>query len=704
MTVVSAPRALCAAVILLAGCEATREASTGEARPAPVDAERIVAASDDEWLSHGRTYDEQRFSPLSDIDTDNVHRLGLAWYADLPTRRGIEATPIVADGVLYTTASWSMVFAYDAASGRERWRYDPQVPRVTAGKACCDAVNRGVALWGDHVFVGTLDGRLVALNKDTGEVAWEQLTVDPNRNYTITGAPRVAEGLVLIGNGGADMGVVRGYVSAYDAQTGELRWRFFTVPGNPADGFENPAMEMAAATWTGEWWKHGGGGTAWDAIVYDPELRLVYIGVGNGAPWNQRIRSPGGGDNLFLSSIVAVRADTGEYVWHYQTTPGEVWDYTATQPIVLADLEIDGVTRKVLMQAPKNGFFYVIDRETGDFISAKPYANVTWASEIDEAGRPVEAANARYPGDDVQFLEPGPGGAHNWHPMSYSPTTGLVYIPVIPSAFGYQNVPPHHRRPGTVVMGVDYSAFGPPESLADADMPAFPAGYLSAWDPVAQRERWRVEHVASWNGGTLATAGNLVFQGTADGTFKAFAADTGRELWSSPTYTGVMAGPITYRIDGIQYVAVMAGWGGVLAIHATPFLKGIAKDNHSRVLVYRLDGDDALPVPEETPSREMPEPPPMTLSEDRVTQGKQLFDRYCQYCHGAGAIAGGLVSDLRYSSHAVHDAWTDIVLKGQLVAAGMPAFSDYLSDDEAQAIRAYVIARASAERARRASH
>ncbi len=700
------PAPLLACLLWISGCGQQPDVlDSATTSLQPVDGARIEAAAKEEWLSHGRTYSEQRFSPLDQINEINVGDLSLAWFADLPTSRGIEATPLVADGVLYTTGAWSIVYAYDAVNGRELWRYDPKVPRVIAAKACCDAVNRGPAIWSNYVYVGTLDGRLIAIDRHSGELAWETLTVDPNLNLTITGAPRVAEGNVLIGNGGADMGPVRGYVSAYDSQTGDLNWRFYTVPGDPRNGFEDPGMKMAAETWTGEWWKIGGGGTAWDAIVFDPELRLVYIGVGNGAPWNQRIRSPGGGDNLFLSSIVAVDIDSGEYVWHYQTTPGEVWDYTATQSIILADLEINNASRKVIMQAPKNGFFYVIDRETGELISAEPYSDVTWASRIDLAtGRPVEHENARYPGDEVQLISPGPGGAHNWHPMAYSTLTKLAYIPVIPSAFPYQNAQPRNLRPGPVEMGVEYGGFSPPDNLADEDIAGFPAGYLSAWDPVTQQERWRAPRRTTWNGGVLATGGNLVFQGTANGFFQALRADNGELLWSRETYTGVMAGPISYSIDGDQFVAVMAGWGGVLATHAPAFLDGVATQNYSRVLVYKLGGDASLPAPTSKSTRAVP--PAIETSQENAAlgDGKLLFDRYCQFCHGAGAISGDQIPDLRYSGAAVHEIWHAIVVEGQLEAAGMPQFGDYLSESESESIQTYILDRAAQIRQHEESH
>ena len=363
--------------------------------PAPVDHARLRAPEPGQWLSVGRTYDEQRFSPLAQINDRTVGRLGLAWFADINTERGMEASPLVIDGVLYNVQPWNVVTAYDAKTGRVLWSYDPEVPLRFGRMACCDIVSRGLAAWQGKIYVATLDGRLIALDAANGRPVWSVPTVDNSKNYTITGAPRVFDGKILIGNGGAEMGV-RGYVSAYDAETGAQLWRWHTVPGNPADGFENPAMEMAAATWTGEWWKGGGGGTVWDNLSYDPALGLVYIGTGNGSPWAQKWRSPGGGDNLFLASIVALRADTGEYVWHYQTVPGEEWDYTATQQMILADIPLGGRTRQVLMQAPKNGFFYVLDRATGELLSAEKIAPINWASHVDMAtGRPVENPAAR---------------------------------------------------------------------------------------------------------------------------------------------------------------------------------------------------------------------------------------------------------------------------------------------------------------------
>ncbi|HXG95382.1 MAG TPA: PQQ-dependent dehydrogenase, methanol/ethanol family [Blastocatellia bacterium] len=645
---------------------------------------RNADARKSDWLTHGRNYSETRFSPLNQINASNVKNLGLAWAFDTESTRGLEATPIVVDGVIYTTGSWSVVFAIDARTGKLLWKYDPQVPGSYGQRACCDVVNRGVAVYKGKIYLGTLDGRLVALDADTGKVIWQVVTVDQTKPYTITGAPRVVKGKVIIGNGGAEFGV-RGYVSAYDAETGKMVWRFYTVPGDPSKPFESKALERAAKTWNGEWWKMGGGGTVWDSLAYDPELDLLYVGTGNGSPWNRDVRSPGGGDNLYISSILALKPDTGELVWHYQTTPGDSWDYTATQHMILADLEINGAHRKVLMQAPKNGFFYVLDRATGELISAEAYAPMTWAKGFDKkSGRPIEAPEARYK-DALTIVKPGPFGGHNWQPMSFNPQTGLVYIPAQDPFFAYAPDKKFQFKPGEWNTGTDFSALktGPP---------FMPTGHLLAWDPVAQKERWRVPYRSMWNGGTLTTAGNLVFQGTADGRLVAYSADKGEKLWEIQTGTGIIAPPMTYEVDGVQYVSVMAGWGGAYAL-AGGNATGTANGN-GMLLTFALGAKQMIP---EALGMKLKSVTAIDFNAtpEKIEAGAGLFAQHCAVCHGLGAISGGATPDLRYSAPAVFEKYADIVLEGKYSTQGMPSFKQRLKPDELEAIRAFVLKRRS---------
>jgi quinohemoprotein ethanol dehydrogenase len=659
---------------------------------ASVDGERILSADAEpgNWLTHGRTYSEQRFSPLAIIDDRNVADLGLAWHYDLETHRGMEATPLVIDGVMFSSGTWSIVYAHDARTGELIWSFDPQVPREWAVHLCCDAVNRGVALWEGRVYVGTLDGRLIAIDAADGSQLWSVQTTDTSRPYSITGAPRVIKGQVIIGNGGAEFGV-RGYVSAYDADSGEMTWRFYTVPGDPSKPFESPAVEMAAATWHGgEWWEIGGGGTVWDSMAYDAEMDLLYIGVGNGSPWNQYMRSPGGGDNLFLSSIVALRPDTGEYVWHYQTTPGDRWDYTATQHMILADLEIDGELRQVLMQAPKNGFFYVIDRLTGDFITAEPYVPVNWASRIDAAtGRPVLTESADY-SEKAQLTVPAPYGGHNWHPMAFSPDTGLVYIPAQEIPFVFSQDRSFEYARGFWNTGVDIPLNSIPDDPESRKaLMAMVKGRISAWDPVAQKEVWSVQHKGPWNGGMLATAGNLLFQGNANGEFVAYRADNGERLWSFPAQTGIVAAPISFELDGEQYVTVVAGWGGVLALGGGPVAALAGVRNVSRVLTFKLGAGGSLPPLDDLPP--VPEPPPRIEDPELIAQGKFGFNKRCSMCHGLDAVGGGVVPDLRFMSAQSHEQFYAIMLGGLHSKRGMVSFAAVLDAQDAEAIHAYII-------------
>ncbi|MBY0492637.1 MAG: PQQ-dependent dehydrogenase, methanol/ethanol family [Cyanobacteria bacterium] len=630
--------------------------ASGSAQQKPIDdaALRAPDARNQDWLSYGRDYHEQRFSPLDQINDRNASQLGLAWQFETATDRGLEATPLVIDGVMYTTGSWSVTYAIDARTGKQMWKYDPEVHRKYDNLACCDVVNRGAAIYKGKVYVGVLDGRLVALDMKTGKPAWTATTVDQAQAYTITGAPRIANGKVIIGNGGAEYGV-RGYVSAYDAETGKLAWRFYTVPGDPSKPQENKALEKALPTWKGDnWFKYGGGGTVWDSIVYDPELNLLYVGTGNGSSWNRHLRSPGGGDNLYLCSILAINPDNGELVWHYQTTPGDTWDFTSVQPMMLADLPIGGRTRKVIMQAPKNGFFYVLDRATGELLSADKYVEVNWASHVDMAtGRPVEIPGADYK-DKGTYIRPGPLGGHNWQAMSFSPKTGLVYIPAQDNGRYYEASKMFSYTPLEYNLGLEPIG----RNMEKYDIPY--KGRLLAWDPVARKPRWTVEYGGYWNGGTLATAGNLVFQGTALGDFIAFNATTGEKLWSGYAGTGIVAPPVTYSIDGKQYVSVMAGWGGA-------FPKKFR--SYGRILTFAIGGT-ATPITRTAPRRVTAIA--NNATPDQITAGAKLFASYCVRCHGGATV----LPDLRRSAPTVLNS-LDKILDGAMVERGMPRFAEF---------------------------
>jgi len=663
----------CAAFPLALGGVFAAGAEESAARPAgDVDDARLRAAPGDAggWIAHGRTWSEERFSPAKQIDAENVGRLDVRWTYDTGTTRGLEATPLVVDGVMYTTLSWSTVVALDARTGEERWRFDPKVPRSVGKEACCDVVNRGVAVYRGRVYSGTLDGRLIALDAATGKPVWEVETIDGSLPYTITGAPRVYDGKVFIGNGGAEYGV-RGYVSAYDAETGALVWRTYTVPGDPSKPFESEALEAAAKTWSGEWWTGGGGGTAWDSMAIDPDLGLLYVGTGNGSPWVRRIRSPGGGDNLYLSSILALDPDDGKLVWYYQTTPGDTWDFTATQHMILANLVIDGALRKVIMQAPKNGFFFVLDRTNGEFISAENYVNVTWANGVDEKGRPVEVDGQDFE-EGLAFVQPTFFGGHNWQPMSFNPVTGLVYIPAQEIVGAYHQDPGYERTADDFNLGTDMNVFS-------AFTPNLASGHLLAWDPVHQREAWRVPYGLPWNGGTLTTAGNLVFQGTADGRFVAYRADDGRTLWVDHTGTGVIAAPITYVLDGTQYVSVMAGWGGAFALAGGTAARGVAK-GPGRVITWALPAA----APTEAEFQEYIARP------GALRDGERLYHQWCARCHGAGGVSASNLPDLRESAeHLGPDAFVQIARHG-LPGTGMPSMGESVTPKDVDLILRYL--------------
>jgi quinohemoprotein ethanol dehydrogenase len=556
------------------------------------------------WLSYGGSYDETRHSSLASINGDTIQDLGVDWVYEMDKPRGAEATPIVVDGVMYVTGSWSVVYAIDARTGKELWTYDPEVSGEDAAKGCCDVVNRGVAVHNGKVFVGVFDGRLEALDAASGEVLWSNVTVDQSKPYTITGAPRVFKNKVIIGNSGAELGV-RGYVTAYNVESGDLEWRFYTVP-NPnkePDGAASDAIfaELANDSWgdTGAWTTDGGGGTAWDSIVYDTVNDQVLVGVGNGSPWNAAIRDPEGDfggayDNLFLSSVLALDADTGAYRWHYQTTPRDQWDFTATQQMVLADLPLgeNGASRRVVMQAPKNGFFYVLDAQDGELLSATPFSEQNWTTgEIDENGRPVITQEAIEL--DNMVVVPGPTGAHNWHPMSFNPKTGLVYIPTN-LALPYVYVDNDAARSAKSHWNTGYDSASawayefPKGTIAYTQ--TLDGGSLVAWDPVAGEPAWIVPFPQAFNGGTLSTDGGLVFQGNKRGEFVAYDAETGERMWTQRLVGDAAAAPMTYELDGEQYVSVLSGWGNVsMMIYGAALEKPVTPEP-GRIVTMKLGG------------------------------------------------------------------------------------------------------------------
>jgi PQQ-dependent dehydrogenase (methanol/ethanol family) len=648
---------------------------------ARVDMKRLLDADKEagQWMSHSRTFNEQYFSPLKKINDGNVGNLGLAFFVDLPTNQNVESTPIMVDGVLYLTLPWSKVMAVDAKTGKQLWLHDPKVAGAWNINICCGVDNRGAAAWNGKIIFGTLDGRLIALDAKTGKQVWSTKSTPDERRYSITSAPRIANGKIFIGSAGGEFDA-RGYVDAYDAETGKRLWRFWTIPGDPAKGFENDAMKMAAATWkTPGWWKTGGGGTVWDGITYDPVTDLVLFGTGNGTPQDAVQRDAGGGDNLFMTSIVAVHASDGSYAWHYQPTPWETWDYDTVQQLMLLDMPIDGKQRHVVMQASKNGFFYIFDAATGKLLSAKAFTDVNWANGVDmQTGRPNVVPEARTNLTNKVFnLAPGPAGGHAWQSMSYSPLTKLVYIPATT----------HWQMMGPFDARQKYLA----EHL---DAPTGFTGRLTAWDPVAQREVWRSEEFINptggvqVTGGALATAGNLVFHGNLPKReFAAYRATDGKRLWSFGTKTAVLAGGISYEVGGEQHVAVAVGG---------PMPGGYYAPNGARLLVFKLGGKDVLP--EVPPFTERPiAPPPQFADADTVRRGAQVFEAQCQTCHGRNGAARSTFPDLRRTPMLnSQTAFDTIVLQGALSEKGMGSFREYLKEGETVALRAYLISVAQA--------
>jgi len=700
-----------ALTVLAAAAALAVSGSAGAASFGQVDDARLLHAASEpqNWLLHGGDYQAHRFSGLDQINTGTISALKPAWVFEFDTSRAQEATPIVVDGVAYVSTAWSKVYAVDAATGKQLWSYDPQVKGEVGAKACCDVGNRGVAVYRGRVYVGTLDARLVALDARTGKVAWSVQAADPNSMITSTGAPRVAQGLVYIGNAAGEFGG-RGYISAYRADTGKLAWRFFTTPGDPKkkDGAASDDImaTVVQPTWFGPHNAYRGGGQVWNSIVYDPDFDQLYFATGNGFPWNRWFRSEGKGDNLFVASIVAVDAKTGKYKWHYQESPGDSWDYDSIADMILADLTIDGRPRKALMHTPKNGFFYVLDRATGKLISADPFVSgIDWATGADPAtGRMMVNPGAYFDNKTAVRVSPDGGGAHSWQPTAFSPRTGLMYLEAYSNTLGLYTPRPTYEwvkgldRTGTVNYGAHAPGEGPP-ALGDiaGQSPRPVQANLVAWDPVARKARWKVDGRGS---GVLATAGNLVFQGRGRnvmGELVAFRADTGEQVWSHQTPNAIVTGPVTYSVRGEQYVLAASGAGGGVRIGT----EDVRQRQVGRLVAFKLNGTATLPP--DPPPAPMIAPPPLTWTAATVLEGDDLYGQFCSRCHAAQARSSNVVPDLRRSTALGNPAlWSAIVDGGAMKATGMIGWAKFLPPGGSEAIRGYVATQAHKLREERA--
>lgn len=682
--------------------------------PAAVDAARLSggAGEPDQWFTPGRDLEGTYYSPLDTINDGNVARLGFAWDYHLGTRRGLEATAVVVDGVMYAPGNWGRVYALDAVSGKELWTYDPGVDGQWGRYSCCDVVNRGLAVWKGRVYVASVDGFLHAIDAATGKRVWKADTL-PARgptdfHYAVTGAPVLAGDAIVIGNGGADFKGARGFVTAVDLATGAFKWRFYTVPRDPKRGPQDqPHLQAAAKTWARDYdWSNGGGGSAWDGLAYDPKLRLVYIGTGNASPYQGRYDPARSGDELFVSSIVAVHAGNGELAWHFQEVPGEIWDYDTANKMILADLNVAGAMRSVIMQASKNGYFYALDRATGEFLSGKPYAYVNWTKGLDpKTHRPIKQPAADWDKKPA-LIYPAVFGAHGWQPMSYSLKTGLVYIPAFDAPMIF--VDTSKRRAGLIEGNFDLAFFLPEfydpkdlqslygtlpslQSLSSGSARPESKGSIRAIDPISGKVAWETASRSLWDGGLLSTGGNLVLRGDAAGYINVYAADSGKLLKEIDVGTSIMAAPMTYRVGGVQYVSVMAGSGG--GMMALPFPQDSAAfkyGNEGRIVTFKLDGG-VVPKPVPVVDAPLAQPPPRTGNVAQISQGEVLYNRYCGRCHAFGRA---LLPDLRRMSAVTNQIFYDIVLNGAYAGKGMARWDDVLSGSDAQAIHAYVIEQA----------
>jgi PQQ-dependent dehydrogenase (methanol/ethanol family) len=682
--------ALLLPVVIAVGAQATGSL----ARPAAVTQERLLKGTDlpNQWPTYGGSYSEQRFSPLKKVNAQNVKDLGLSWFADYDTNQTQHGSPLYADGVIYVSTARNVVHAFDAKTGKRVWTYNPIISGVRL-RSNLGLVSRGIAMWNGKIIMGTLDARLIAIDAKTGKAVWDIDTVPASLGlgamadkYSITMAPRVAKGKVFIGGSGGEFGV-RGWIAAFDAETGKEAWRFWTVPGDPARGFKSKALEAAAKTWPSdiEYWKQGAGGTVWDAAVYDPVTDLLYFGTGNGTPWNREMRDPTDGDNLYVASIVAVKPDTGEYVWHYQETPGDSWDYDAVSPMMTADITIGGQKKHVIIQPSKNGLIYVLEGATGKLISGDPFTAVTWATGVDlKTGRPIEVPGARYETEPFN-IGPGAPGGHTWHPNAYSPDTGLIYIPTWEnySAMVPQAKPAPGAAPPLVAFGgrFDRATLKPHNKQADN-------GWLQAWDPVARKVVWETPKGPRATSGVLATGGNLVFMGNSGGKqIAAYDAKTGAQLWTFDAQTAVYAAPITYELDGVQYIAASVGGAAQGGDYFAP--------TYARMLVFAVGGKAKLP-PNQPYTAAVLNPPASTASADVIQLGNDKYTQHCSICHGAGGTQARTSFPNLTVTPFLHSqpAFDTVVLQGMRADKGMGSFAKDLSPTDAAAVREYLISRA----------
>ena len=636
-----------------------------------------------DWELLGNSPDMQHHSSLSQINTETVSDLGLAWAIDLPTRDGLVGNPLIRNGRIFQGGSQSQVFANDLKTGKLLWTYKPLDDRPPSSflETWLRSINRGVALYENLVIVGTSDCRLVAIDQVTGVKRWEAETCDGKQNYMISGAPRVGGGKVFIGNSCADMGLNRGHVDAVDANTGKHLWRFYTVPGDPSKPQDSELYDMAAKTWGDGWYeKTKGCGSVWDAMVYDPDLDQLIIGTGAPSPSDPTKRGKDAGDELFTNAVVALDAQTGAYRWHFSQVPGDAWNYEPAVGLMTATLPIDDEDRRVVLSVPKNGFVYLLDAKSGEFLSGRNYVPVNWAKGLDdETGRPIFDPAARYweaADGEPTIILPSNAGAHDWTALAFDPQKNVLFIPAM-------TMPERRERTASGEFSYDQrlDRQGNPEWQAFAE--------LVAWDPVTQSEAWRQRHALPLNGGALHTAGGLVFQGTAEGYLSAYDAASGEQLGSFAAGGAIRAAPSTVVADGLQYIIVPAGAPSTSAASAGLTDYSSTKESRSRprLLAFVLGGD--APTPAWAAQLTFPKPPVDRYPLEAAAMGEVIYEvAGCVACHGyGGQSVGGAAADLRMRLPANLE-----YLKAVLGGAFAPRMPEVeLDDASTEALYAYLV-------------